>query len=166
MVGALMLSMSSVFGQKVQDVPHFSSDAEKQAWINAHPSEYERISGEKVTVPVFKTPEEKAAWYEAKNPQAVDPTAVPKFKNDAEKKAWIEKQEAAKRTKEVVINAEDPTFPKMILTGNPELDAANYAAAKDAWYAAKEAAENKVDPAELKAKNESLRQRGIEVNNN
>ncbi len=85
MVGAIMLATTSVFGQKVQQAPRFSNEAEKQAWINAHPEEYARISGEKVSAPEFRTQEEKATWL--KNQKAT--TAVPEFKTQEEKDAYF-----------------------------------------------------------------------------
>ena len=125
-VGMFILTLSSVFGQ-VQEIPKFSTDAEKVAWIAAHPVDYQQMSGETLPVsnptPEFTTQEEKNAWLQA-NPQFAGNTVLGGG-------ASVEQS-----IKEVTTNPADPTFPKMILTGNSEADAANYAAAKDAWYAA------------------------------
>lgn len=123
---AFFLASSSVFSQ-VQEIPKFSSDAEKVAWIAAHPVDYQQMSGETLPVsnptPEFTTQADKDAWLQA-NPQFSGNTVL----GDG---ASVEQS-----IKEVITNPADPTFPKMILTGNPEADAANYTAAKDAWYAA------------------------------
>ena len=64
-IGVMLFAAISVFGQKQETVmPRFSSDAEKAAWIAAHPDDYERMTGEKVSsvLPEFKTQAEKDAW--------------------------------------------------------------------------------------------------------
>jgi hypothetical protein len=86
-LGALMFVGSSVFGQDVKQIPNFTSEAEKAAWIQAHPTDYERLSGEKVTnaVPEFKTQAEKDAWVKAQEP--VKTNLV--ISSEAEKEAWL-----------------------------------------------------------------------------
>jgi hypothetical protein len=94
MVGAIVLCSSSVFGQKVTQIPQFSNEAEKSAWIQAHPADYERMSGEKVTpatenavgktAPEFRTKEEKDAWVNNQK-------AIPEFKTQEEKDAYFTK---------------------------------------------------------------------------
>jgi hypothetical protein len=97
-----MLTISSVFGQKVQDVPRFNSDAEKKAWIAAHPEEYARVSGEKVSpvternavkksTPEFKTQAEKDAWVKSQHAKN-DPASI---STEAQKDAWLKEHPSA-----------------------------------------------------------------------
>jgi hypothetical protein len=94
-LGAVFLVGSSVFGQDVKQIPNFSSEAEKAAWIQAHPTDYERLSGEKVTntVPEFKTQAEKDAWIEQSKPKKeAEPTTTQieaAISTEAEKDAYL-----------------------------------------------------------------------------
>ena len=98
-VGIFILVVSSVFSQ-VQEIPKFSTDAEKVAWIAAHPVDYQQMSGETLPVsnptPEFTTQEEKNAWLQA-NPQLPSSSggSIPEFSSDAEKAAWIAANPAA-----------------------------------------------------------------------
>jgi hypothetical protein len=133
LAGVFMTLSLFSFSQQVESMPSFSSDAEKAAWIKSHPQDYERLSGEKVTNSdrTEMTAEEKAAWIKA-NPEAYraqggNPEAV------------IVSEET--KVKEIVINPNDPTFPKFVMTGNPEQDAKDFEVKKQAWYDAKQAQE-------------------------
>lgn len=134
MLAGMFMTFSLVsFGQQEQSMPNFNSDAEKAAWIKAHPQDYERLSGEKVTnsAKTEMTAEEKAAWIkdnpEAYRAQGGNPETV------------VSSEEP--RVKEIVINPNDPTFPKFVVTGNPEQDAKDFEVKKQAWYDAKQAQE-------------------------
>ena len=87
MLGAILLVGSSVFGQDVKQIPDFSSEAEKAAWIQAHPTDYERLAGEKVTItaPEFKTQAEKDAWVKSQETAKVNVI----ISTEAEKNAWL-----------------------------------------------------------------------------
>ena len=109
---------SAAAQQSSPSVPKFKNDAEKAAWIQANPAEYQRLSGTKgTTTPEFKTAAEKQAWVDAQNSRA----------------------KAAKQA-EVSAVPNEPTFPVMKNSGNPAADAAEYDANKKAWYEAQEAA--------------------------
>ncbi|MDB4655477.1 hypothetical protein OAE48_01380 [Flavobacteriales bacterium] len=84
-------------------VPTFKSEAEKAAWIQENPEEYDRISGKKLQ---WNSPEEHRAWakenpaeYEAMKLESMKLQLAPRtekvhstperFASEAEKKAWI-----------------------------------------------------------------------------
>lgn len=118
------------FGQEKKSIPTFSSDVEKASWIKANPQDYERLSGEKVTNSSTSgmTAEEKTAWIKA-NPEV--------YRAQGGNPEAVETSEEL-RVKEIVINPNDPTFPKFIMTGNPEQDAKDFEVKKKAWYDAQE----------------------------
>lgn len=127
LLGMYFLCTPFFFGQ---EMPQFNSDAEKAAWIKEHPQDYERISGEKVTlIPTFSTSEEKEAWIKA------NPEQYQSLGGDSH----AVQTSAEPSLKEIVINPNDPTFPKFIMTGNPEQDAKDFEVKKKAWFEAKEA---------------------------
>jgi hypothetical protein len=68
--GAMLLGLSSVFGQ-VQQIPKFSTEAEKAAWILQNSDDYQRMSGTELPssnqTPDFKTQAEKDAWIQQSN---------------------------------------------------------------------------------------------------
>ena len=98
-VGIFILAVSSVFSQ-VQEIPKFSSDAEKVAWIAAHPVDYQQVSGETLPVtnqtPEFTTQADKDAWIQANTQSPASfGGSIPQFNSDAEKAAWIAANPAA-----------------------------------------------------------------------
>lgn len=121
------------FGQEKKSIPTFSSDVEKAAWIKANPQDYERLSGEKVTNSLNSgmTAEEKTAWIKA-NPEA--------YRAQGGNPEAVQSSEEP-RVKEIVINPNDPTFPKFVMTGNPEQDAKDFEVKKQAWYDAQVSSE-------------------------
>lgn len=66
----MLLGLSSVFGQ-VQQIPKFSTEAEKAAWILQNSDDYQRMSGTELPssnqTPDFKTQAEKDAWIQQSN---------------------------------------------------------------------------------------------------
>jgi hypothetical protein len=56
----------ALFAQETK-LPVFKSEAEKSEWIQNHPEEYSKLSGQQTSneVPEFATQEEKNAWLES-----------------------------------------------------------------------------------------------------
>jgi hypothetical protein len=128
-------------------VPKFSTEAEKQQWINSHPEEYQNAGGVSIqdstalknTPPEFKSSEEKQDWVRRNTSVTASDSAVVKTET---------------------VNASDPTFPVLIHTGNPEKDLADYEMRKNKWYEEQQTAQRR---AEEEAKIKALREKGIEV---
>ena len=123
--GCVFLSLST-FAQNSQqksEVPKFSSDAEKQQWIAAHPDEYVEAGGTLQSAApanseaISQTPAEQKE-------KAQQPVSQPQV-NEVDNKD-VPAVASAK--------AEDPTFPVYVNTGNPERDAASYELRKKEWY--------------------------------
>ena len=97
--GALLLVMSSVFGQ-VQQIPKFSTDAEKAAWILQNSNDYQRMSGIELPssnqTPDFKTQAEKDAWIQQSNLKQKAPLTQEQIESsistEAAKDAYLQKQ--------------------------------------------------------------------------
>lgn len=110
--GCVFLSLSA-FAQNSQqkaEVPKFSSDAEKQQWILAHPEEYSKAGGavlisdtlsKSAVTPQFATQAEKDAWLsqqtqvekapaEAKDNAAANKEAT--ISTEAEKDAYMKER--------------------------------------------------------------------------
>lgn len=66
--------------QTKTEVPTFSSDAEKQQWINSHPEEYSKAGGD-----ISKSETE------SKSP------VTPEFTSQAEKDAWLSQQKQVEK---------------------------------------------------------------------
>ena len=90
----------------------FQTDALKQAWINANPTDYEQMGGDKpivpttatgaITTPEFTTQADKDAWLVQQEANAilakeaaVNATNPPTVITQAEKEAWLEAQNAS-----------------------------------------------------------------------
>ncbi len=100
LLGVFLLSIPVFYGQ---EVPKFSSEAEKAAWIQTHPKEYEQISGTNVEAPQFTTEKEKEAWIKA-NPEQyqsmggeIKSSPIPEFKSKEEKDRYFENQSRAEK---------------------------------------------------------------------
>lgn len=123
LLGVFLLSIPVFY---CQEVPKFSSEAEKAAWIQTHPKEYEQISGTNVEAPQFTTEKEKEAWIK-ENPgaylhQGGTPDRIPEFKTQAEKDAWIRsiKDSQVKDSRLVPLFTSEEEKQKWI-SENPEL---------------------------------------------
>jgi|GEM_PF-1719110 hypothetical protein len=133
LLGVFLLSIPVFYGQ---EVPKFSSEAEKAAWIQTHPKEYEQISGTSVEAPQFTTEKEKEAWIK-ENPgaylnQGGTADRMPEFKTQEEKDAYLLKIKEATGIREFN-SSNDDSFPRFESTGNEELDNARYLQAKEEW---------------------------------
>ena len=97
--GALLLGLSSVFGQ-VQQIPKFSTDAEKSAWILQNSDDYQRMSGIELPssnqTPDFKTQAEKDAWIQQSNLKLKAPLTQEQIESsistEAAKDAYLQNQ--------------------------------------------------------------------------
>jgi hypothetical protein len=127
-----------------QEMPTFKTDQEKEAWINANPAAYERITTQNATTVVPNT-----TVIAQPAPSKVDLPGFPQYVNtgnedldkqnyEAAKTEWVknnpaEYQQAQKQENSNFKKVELPGYPVYVNTGNKELDDANYRAAKDQW---------------------------------
>lgn len=83
LLGVCAFVSLSAFAQSSQpktDIPKFSSEAEKQQWILAHPEEYSKAGG---TISVSDTSSKSAV--------------TPQFATQAEKDAWLSQQKQVEK---------------------------------------------------------------------
>jgi len=107
-IGLVAFGAVSAQSAAPQALP-MNGGAQKKAWIEANPSEYQRMGGQQgAQAPEFSTQTEKDAWVRNQDPSK-DPSAR--------------------------IGIDHPSFPKYVSTGNPDLDNANYESAKNEWIA-------------------------------
>jgi len=130
----------------------WSGEDQKKAWIEANPSEYQRIAGQMgILTPGISNQnaasqslpwgreDQKKAWIEA-NPAeyqrmgGLSGTLAPQLSNQAEKVEWLRNQNASKDPS-VQIGIDHPSFPKYVSTGNTDLDNEKYESAKIEWIA-------------------------------
>lgn len=127
-----------------QEMPTFSNDQKKEAWIKANPSAYERILSNNANIVVTNT-----TVVAQPAPSKVDLPSFPQYVNtgnedldkqnyEAAKAEWVKNnpaayQEAQKQENSNFSKVELPGFPVYVNTGDKELDDANYRAAKDQW---------------------------------
>lgn len=110
LLSASAQTQNATTSQPVNPFP-FQTDALKQEWINANPTDYVRMGGDKPIVPNTAT------------------GATPEFTTQAEKDAWLVQQEAnAMLAKQAAINA---TNPPTVITQ----------AEKEAWLEAQNASQ-------------------------
>jgi hypothetical protein len=132
----LLVCGTSAFSQ---EMPKFSNPEEKEAWIKAHPVEFEEI------ITKEKNPSQAKEMDFWDLPVLVN-TGNPTI--DAEnyqiaKSKWIaehpdlypKSDEEAPELKITPSSASSPGFPKYMDTGNPTIDAENYQIAKSKWIA-------------------------------
>jgi hypothetical protein len=135
-----------------QEMPTFKTDQEKEAWINANPAAYERITTQNATTVVPNT-----TVIAQPAPSKVDLPGFPQYVNtgneDLDKQNYeAAKTEWVKNNKEVYNSATTekkltpqrsindlPGFPKMENTGDKEADFTRYQKAKGKWYAENQA---------------------------
>ena len=109
-VGLMMFLLCKVGISQTTQVPQFNSTEEKEAWIKAHPKEYQQMLDEAAKNATIAT---------TSNPAATSTTAT-----------------STATTTTTTTNPVDSTFPQYVNTGNKEKDDADYAAAKEAWIKA------------------------------
>jgi len=93
-------TQNATTSQPVNPFP-FQTDALKQEWINANPTDYEQMGGDKAAaqttaMPEFTNSEQKEAWIAQQEAEAVLEKAIPPTViTQAEKEAWLEAQNAS-----------------------------------------------------------------------
>ena len=131
LLGVFLLSIPVFYGQ---EVPKFSSEAEKAAWIQTHPKEYEQISGTNVEAPQFTTEKEKETWIK-ENPGAYlhhggTADRIPEFKTQEEKDAYFRKLEGRPENIHEKALSSKPT---PTTEGGTIVDEKNYNERKQQW---------------------------------
>ena len=134
-----------------QEMPQFNTDQEKQDWIEQNPSEYERLTKAENAVAPIAT--EAVSQGQIEN---IDLPGFPVYINTGNpeedaatyqkaKELWIEQNRSTYQNHMLETNSSEPTFqgpsisdlpnfPRLIDTGNPELDYELYKVAKIKWY--------------------------------
>lgn len=148
-------TQNATTSQPVNPFP-FQTDALKQAWINANPTDYEQMGGDKpivpttatgaITAPEFTTQADKDAWIaqqeaEAMLEKAIPPTVI----TQAEKEAWLAVKNPPAfggANKEAMINAFNAGKPVFVDTGNPAADELNFNNAKQLYIQQNQAVYN------------------------
>lgn len=148
----LMVTGGAAFAQQM---PVFSNDQEKQAWIEQHPEEYRKLTAQSAE----NTPQISVSNEQQTPVSAVPLAGFPVYVNTGDpqgdalrykeaKKNWIENNQEAydaylASLQGVVKNqrsvADLPGFPVMEHTGDDAADYARYKAAKEKWYAENQA---------------------------
>ena len=116
---AVPLFVVSAIGQTPQ-----KNDLQKSKWIKEKPNLYNQQGGQNDVVPEFNSKAEKEAWFSNNNEvnhNQILPNGdivYPNKKNDS---------------RQLVILADEPTFPVYVRTGNQQIDDQNYDQKKQNW---------------------------------
>ncbi len=151
-------TQNATTSQPVNPFP-FQTDALKQAWINANPTDYEQMGGDKVAtqttaMPEFTNSEQKEAWLAQQQAEAVLEKAIPPTViTQAEKEAWLAAHASApaasttplfasEADKDAWLAAFNAGKPVFVDTGNPAADELNFNNAKQLYIQQNQAVYN------------------------